>query len=81
MSTACPGVGWHGYKKLTALHLEILEWARGNGCEWNETDYSSVTAMMRWEKVNGYGWSGGVSSNAARGGRLEVRREGREIDR
>ena len=39
-------------------HLEVLQWARANGCEWNEDTCSDAAEeghleVLQWARANG----------------------------
>ena len=58
-------------------HLQVLQWARANGCTWNK-DVCSKAALgghlqvLQWARANGCPWDSHVCSNAAYGGHLEI---------
>ena len=71
--------------KLTVLcekiaksgNLEVLKWARENGCEWNRSTCSNAAfgghlEVLKWALSNGCEWNRYTCSNAALGGHLEV---------
>ena len=42
-------------------HLEVLQWARANGCKWNEETCSGVALggnleLLQWARANGCEW-------------------------
>jgi len=58
-------------------HLEALEWARRNGCPWDE--HTCLVAaegghleVLRWARRNGCPWDERACTHAASGGHLEV---------
>ena len=62
---------------------EMLQWARANGCPWNEyTCYYAATAgkleVLQWARENGCPWDAGTCRAAAEGGHLEVLQWARE---
>jgi hypothetical protein len=57
-----------------ALHLDILKWARKNGCSWNEkTCYKAARyghlSVLQWARENHYWWDLKTSYKASKGGR------------
>ena len=71
--------------KLTVLcekiaiygNLEVLKWARENGCEWNSYTCSYAAEgghleVLKWARDNGCEWSSYTCAYAAYGGHLEV---------
>ena len=62
---------------------EMLQWARANGCPWNEyTSYYAATAgkleVLQWARENGCPWDAGTCRAAAEGGHLEMLQWARE---
>ena len=58
-------------------HLEVLQWARANGCPWDEkTCWRAAEGghleVLQWARTNGCPWNEGTCSAAALGGHLEV---------
>ena len=58
-------------------HLEVLQWARANGCPWDEMTckgaaLSGSLEVLQWLRANGCPWNEYTSSWAARGGHFEV---------
>ena len=58
-------------------HVPILEWARANGCNWNDTTCSSAAenghlATLQWLRANGCRWDTRVCADAAANGHLEI---------
>ena len=58
-------------------HLEVLQWARANGCEWHSGTCSNAAEgghleVLQWARANGCLWNAYTCSNAAAGGHLEV---------
>ena len=59
-------------------HLEVLKWARKNGCPWDEwtCTYAALNGhleVLKWaRKNNGCPWNKWTCENAARKGHLEV---------
>ena len=54
-------MGVLGMKILVRGHLEILKWARENGCPWNEDTYSSAAKnghleVLKWLRENRCPW-------------------------
>jgi hypothetical protein len=59
--------------------LEVLQWARANGCLWNgETCYWAATGghleILQWARANGCPWNENTCWGAAQVGPLEVLR-------
>jgi len=59
--------------------LEVLQWARANGCLWNgETCYWAATSghleILQWARANGCPWNENTCWGAAQVGHLEVLR-------
>jgi hypothetical protein len=57
--------------------LEVLKWARENGCEWSWRTCSEAAEnghldVLKWTQENGCGWDFETCSAAARSGHLEV---------
>jgi hypothetical protein len=57
--------------------LEMLQWARANGCPWDEGTCAAFARggnleMLQWARANGCPWDEGTCAAAARGGHLEV---------
>ncbi len=55
---------------IFAAHLEILKWARENGCDWGTDTCSSAAAgghfeIIKWARENGCDWDSSTCSNAA----------------
>ena len=63
---------------LLLLHLlEVLQWARQNGCPWKEsTCYRAAEGghleVLQWAHQNGCPWNEGTCEAAAKKGHLEV---------
>ena len=63
--------------------LEVLQWLRAKGCEWNAVTCSVAAGrghldVLRWARANGCEWDTGTCSAAARGGHLAVLEWARE---
>jgi len=62
--------------------LEVLQWARANGCPWSDwmCDYAAQRGnleVLKWARSEGFaGWSL-LCFHAVRGGHLEVLKWGR----
>ena len=46
-------------------HLEVLKWARSNGCPWNEKTCANAASgghleILKWARENGCPWPGGT---------------------
>ena len=51
----CADAAWSG-------HLELLKWARLNGCPWNEFTCSRAAfnghlGLLKWARLNGCPWN------------------------
>ena len=58
-------------------HLEVLQWARANGCPWDERPVPCCSRgghleVLQWARANGCPWDDDTCADAARGGHLEV---------
>ena len=60
-------------------HLEVLQWARANGCPWDRwtctADYAArggSIEVLEWLRTNGCPWDSKTCKSAAEGGHLEV---------
>ena len=59
-------------------HLEVLKWARTNGCEWDEEETCSSAArggyfkLLKWARTQGCDWDKQTCNAAARGGHLKM---------
>jgi hypothetical protein len=56
-----------------------MQWARANGCPWNESTCSWAAGgghleVLQWLRANGCPWNQWTCTNAAEGGHLEVLR-------
>lgn len=54
-------------------YLDILKWARKNGCDWNSLVCTHAAKhgrfeMLKWARENGCEWDERVCSDAAEGG-------------
>jgi len=63
--------------------LEVLKWARKNGCPWGK--WTCITAVqnghlevLKWARENGCPWDEDICSHAAQNGHLEVLKWARE---
>jgi hypothetical protein len=67
-------------------YLEILKWARENGCEWDfhtgeAAQYGHLEVIKRArDNGNGRVWDNRICNNAAKGGQLEVLKWAKEND-
>ncbi len=57
--------------------LNVLQWAKGQGCPWNELVCSSAAwgghlEVLQWARSQGCPWNSDTCANAARGGHLKV---------
>ena len=76
---ALPLQGRSNYTDELALrgHLEVLQWARQNGCPWDELTCAYAAAgghleVLQWARQNGCPWDQSTCVWAASGGHLEV---------
>lgn len=58
-------------------YLEILKWARSNGCHWDESTCFYATSgghleVLKWARANGCPWNESTCAFAALKGHLEV---------
>jgi hypothetical protein len=63
--------------------LAVLQWARLNGCQWDEWTCSQAAGggyleVLRWARENGCFWDELTCRLAAEGGHLEVLKWARE---
>ena len=64
-------------------HLEILKWARKNGCYWDELTCENAAnhgylEVLKWVRANNCPWNSSTCDAAAIGGHLEVLKWARE---
>ena len=88
LSSVAPGVGsaWNAWTCANAArggHLDVLRWARENGCAWNANTCAFAAEgghleVLRWARENGCEWDARTATYAARGGHLDVLRWARE---
>jgi hypothetical protein len=56
-------------------HLEVLKWARENGCPWSEWTCERGDGghleVLKWARENDCPWDWRTCANAAEGGHLE----------
>src|SRR6201996_5510443 len=57
--------------------LEVLKWARENGCDWNSNTCTWAAEnghleVLKWARENGCDWDSSTCSRAALNGHLEV---------
>jgi hypothetical protein len=57
--------------------LALLQWARANGCPWDESTCAKAAEggqleVLRWARANGCPWDASTCMWAAEGGHLEV---------
>ena len=74
--TLCSGAAEGG-------HLEVLRWARANGCPWSHMTCKAAARsghleVLKWMRANGCPWNTETCSGAAEGGHLEVLKWARE---
>ena len=55
----------------------MLQWARANGCPWNEWTCTAAAKgghleVLQWARENGCPWNKWTCSEAAKGGHLEM---------
>jgi hypothetical protein len=71
-------------KEVASLgHLEVLKWARENGCEWDSGTCAYAAQgghleVLKWARENGCDWDSNTCTYAAEGGHLEVLKWARE---
>ena len=58
-------------------HLDILKWARANGCPWSEETCEEAAwgghlETLQWARANGCPWDESTCFGAALGGHLEI---------
>ena len=58
-------------------YLNVLQWARANGCPWDSTICCSAAGMghfdvLQWARANGCPWDENTCTFAAEKGRLEI---------
>jgi hypothetical protein len=56
-------------------HLDVLKWARANGCPWDEWTCAYATRyfhILKWARENGCPWDADTCSWAAGNGHLDV---------
>jgi hypothetical protein len=58
-------------------HLEVLQWARTDGCPWDPSTcsraaYNGNLEILQWARVNGCPWNELTCADAAENGNLEV---------
>ena len=57
-------------------HLEVLQWARENGCPWDWKTCAFAASCgqleVQWARANGCPWDGYTLIYARRGGHLEL---------
>jgi hypothetical protein len=79
--TAAPGtrIPVLGQQKVGSRRwaLEMLQWARANGCPWDESTCSDAAlgghmAVLQWAHANGCLWNEDICGNLARGGYLAM---------
>ena len=70
---------WNGQIVCAAAaaggHMEVLQWARENGCLWNMSTCEQAAQfghleVLRWARENGCQWNEGTCRAAADGGHL-----------
>lgn len=54
-------------------HLDVLQWARQKGCDWNVhtctfAAYNGHLEVLQWARQNGCNWDANTSYNAAASG-------------
>src|SRR3984885_15425533 len=64
-------------------YLNIIQWARENGCDWDSLTCSYAAKgghleVLKWAHENGCHWNYRTCSSAAQGGHLEVLKWARE---
>ena len=71
------------YRAAENGHLEILKWARENGCTWDEQTCSKAAMngqleILQWARSNGCPWDTGTCAYAARSNHLHILKWARE---
>jgi hypothetical protein len=61
-------------------HLDLLKWARRNGCPWNEGTCTSAAkngdlVLLKWARRNGCPWEKDTCTFAAENGHLDIHQE------
>ena len=70
-------------KAAEAGHLEVLKWARENGCPWDKRTcefaaYYGHLEVLKWARENDCPWNEATCMKAAEAGHLEVLKWARE---
>jgi hypothetical protein len=75
-SRAAPGTLGRAGRRPRGGHLEVLRWARQQGCPWGALTCSAAArghlAVLQWARQQGCPWGETTCSEAALGGHLEV---------
>lgn len=80
---SCSGPGPWSYDTCSAAasggHLEVLQWARSQGCPWDSDTCSAAAlnghlALLQWARSEDCPWNCGTCSAAASGGHFGVLR-------
>jgi len=58
-------------------HLEMLQWARANGCRWDAwtciyASQNNHLEVLKWARENGCAWTSWICKFAAKNGNLEM---------
>jgi hypothetical protein len=72
-----PNKGVYLRSAATKGQLEVLKWARDNGCDWNSDTCSSAARggqldLLKWLRDNGCDWDYKTAAYAAEGGHLDL---------
>ena len=70
-------------RKQFVVSVELLAWAKANGCRWVKSMCNSIArgghlAVLQWAREHGCPWDHGTCEHAAVGGHLEVLQWARE---
>ena len=66
---------WTCARAAGSGNLEMLKWARQNGCDWDYETCLYATRnleILKWARENGCDWDGNTCLNAAKSGKLEM---------
>ena len=74
---------WISIGAATCGHLDLLKWARTNGCDWDSDVCANAAEnghleVLKWARINGCEWYSDVCTNAAENGHLEILKWARE---
>ncbi|AGO83379.1 Ankyrin repeat domain containing protein [Pandoravirus salinus] len=65
------------YEAAGGGHLDVLQWARANGCEWDERTCAKAAkgghlGVLQWARANGCPWDKQTCDSAAYSGHTDV---------